>query len=174
MGGTAQPRPPGRTGTGWRALTDGEWPAGPLPVHDARRFPDGAVLDYDVCIVGTGAAGTTAALALAGRGLRIAVLEGGGTAPDAVSTEFTAVESTEREVEQASRERWLGGTTNAWTGGKTTLDAIDLAARPWVPDSGWPLDPAELRRGYERAAVLLDRPAPAAASSAGLPRAGRH
>ena len=162
MGGTAQPRPPGRAGTGWRALTDGEWPAGPLPVHDARRFPDGAVLDYDVCIVGTGAAGTTAALALAGRGLRIAVLEGGGTAPDAVSTEFTAVESTEREVEQASRERWLGGTTNAWTGGKTTLDAIDLAARPWVPDSGWPLDPAELRRGYERAAVLLDRPRPAA------------
>ncbi len=71
------------------------------------------------------------------------------------------VESTEREVEQASRERWLGGTTNAWTGGKTTLDAIDLEARPWVPDSGWPLASARLRQCYERAAALLDRPPPA-------------
>jgi choline dehydrogenase-like flavoprotein/threonine dehydrogenase-like Zn-dependent dehydrogenase len=142
-------------------MAQGDWPAGPLPVHDARRFPDGAQLDYDVCIVGTGAAGATAALALAGRGLRIAVLEGGGTAPDAVSAAFTALDSTGRHVDQASRERWLGGTTNAWTGGKTTLDAIDLEARPWVPDSGWPLDPEHLRRCYERAAALLDRPAPA-------------
>ena len=46
-------------------------------------------------------------------------------------------------------------------GGKSTLDAIDLAARPWVPHSGWPLDPARLRACYERAAALLDRPPPA-------------
>ncbi|HEX6417402.1 MAG TPA: hypothetical protein VFZ77_07330, partial [Acidimicrobiales bacterium] len=57
-----------RVAGGLREVTGGAWPAGPLPVHDARRFPDGAVLDYDVCIVGTGAAGATAALALAGRG----------------------------------------------------------------------------------------------------------
>ena len=123
-------------------------------------MPDGATLEYDVCIVGTGAAGTTAALSLAGRGLRIAVLEGGGTAPDAVSTAFTEVESTGRHVDRASRERWLGGTTNAWTGGKTTLDAVDLAVRPWVPHSGWPIDPARLRSCYERASALLDRPPP--------------
>jgi choline dehydrogenase-like flavoprotein/threonine dehydrogenase-like Zn-dependent dehydrogenase len=152
--------PAGRVGPRWQGMARGEWPAGPLPVHDARRFPDGAVLDYDVCIVGTGAAGASAALALAGRGLRIAVLEGGGTAPDAVSTAFTVLDSTGRHVDQASRERWLGGTTNAWTGGKTTLDAIDLEARPWVPDSGWPLELGHLRRCYDRAAALLDRPAP--------------
>jgi choline dehydrogenase-like flavoprotein/threonine dehydrogenase-like Zn-dependent dehydrogenase len=160
MGGTRQHGPTGRVGARWREVTHGDWPAGPLPVHDARRFPDGADLAYDVCIVGTGAAGATAALALAGRGLRIAVLEGGGTAPDDVSTAFTALDSTARHVDQASRERWLGGTTNAWTGGKSTLDAIDLAARPWVADSGWPLDAARLRACYERAATLLDRPPP--------------
>ncbi|HKY68238.1 MAG TPA: GMC family oxidoreductase N-terminal domain-containing protein, partial [Acidimicrobiales bacterium] len=129
-------------------------------MHDARRVPDGADLSYDVCVVGTGAAGASAALGLAGRGLRIAVLEGGGTAPDDVSTAFTDVDSSARVVDQASRERWLGGTTNAWTGGKTTLDAIDLEPRAWVPDSGWPLDPARLRACYERAAALLDRPPP--------------
>ena len=75
MVGAAEPGPAGRAGRRWQEMSQGDWPAGPLPVHDARRFPDGAVLDYDVCIVGTGAAGATAALALAGRGLRIGVLE---------------------------------------------------------------------------------------------------
>ena len=152
---------PSRVVGALRGVTGGAWAAGPLPVHDARRFPDGAVLDYDVCIVGTGAAGATAALVLAGRGLRIAVLEGGGVVPDDVTTAFTGVESTSLHVDRASRERWLGGTTNNWTGGETTLDEIDLRQRPWVPDSGWPLDPAHLRRCYERAAALLDRPGPA-------------
>ncbi|HEX6569707.1 MAG TPA: FAD-dependent oxidoreductase, partial [Acidimicrobiales bacterium] len=145
----------------WLDAAAGGWPAGPLPVHDARRFPDGVVLDYDVCIVGTGAAGATAALTLAGRGLRIAVLEGGGLVPDDVTTAFTEIESTGNHVDRASRERWLGGTTNTWTGGKTTLDDVDLRARSWVPDSGWPLDRDHLRRCYERAAALLDRPGPA-------------
>jgi choline dehydrogenase-like flavoprotein len=148
-------------GRGLLEAASAPWPSGPLPMHDARRFPHDAVLDYDVCIVGTGAAGTTAAVALAGRGLRIAVLEGGGVVPDVVTTAFTEVESTAHVVPRNSRERWLGGTTNAWTGGKTTLDDIDLRRRPWVPDSGWPLDVAILRRNYERTAVLLDRPAPA-------------
>jgi choline dehydrogenase-like flavoprotein/threonine dehydrogenase-like Zn-dependent dehydrogenase len=129
-------------------------------VHDARRLPDGTVLDYDACIVGSGAAGATAALALGGRGLRIAVLEGGGLAPDMVTTGFTRLDCTGDHVDQASRERWLGGTTNAWTGGKTTLDDIDLRPRPWVPGSGWPIEPARLRDCYRRAAGLLDRPGP--------------
>jgi 2-desacetyl-2-hydroxyethyl bacteriochlorophyllide A dehydrogenase len=146
-----------------RLVEPGAWPRGPLPVHDARSVPDGTVLEYDVCVVGTGAAGATAALALVGRGLRIAVVEGGGVVPDEVSTAFTAVESIGLPgVTADSRERWLGGTTNAWTGGKTTLDPIDLRTRDWVPDSGWPLGWDELRRAYERAAALLGLPGPEA------------
>ena len=61
MGGTRQHGPTGRVGARWREATQGDWPAGPLPVHDARRFPDRADQAYDVCIVGTGAAGATAA-----------------------------------------------------------------------------------------------------------------
>jgi choline dehydrogenase-like flavoprotein/threonine dehydrogenase-like Zn-dependent dehydrogenase len=118
------------------------------------------VLDYDVCVVGSGAAGATAALGLVGRGLRIAVLEGGGVVPDEVSTSFTELECTAHPILRTSRERWLGGATNAWTGGKTTLDDVDLRSRPWVPHSGWPIDSDRLRTCYERAAALLDRPGP--------------
>jgi 2-desacetyl-2-hydroxyethyl bacteriochlorophyllide A dehydrogenase len=159
MGGTGHSRRP-RSTAAWLDVAAGTWPQGPLPVHDARRFPDGAVLEYDVCIVGTGAGGVTAALALVGRGLRIAVIEGGGLVPDEMSTAFTEVDSSAHRIDRASRERWLGGTTNTWTGGKTTLDDIDLRYRAWVADSGWPLDTAHLRRCYERAATLLDRPGP--------------
>ncbi len=159
MNGTTPPRRP-RAAVWLDEVTTGG-PAGPAPVHDARRIPDGTVLHYDVCIVGTGAAGATTALALAGRGLRVGVLEGGGVVPDFVTTGFTEVESTGDHVDRASRERWLGGTTNAWTGGKTTLDPIDLQVRPWVPQSGWPLDADRLRACYRRAAALLDRPDPA-------------
>jgi choline dehydrogenase-like flavoprotein/threonine dehydrogenase-like Zn-dependent dehydrogenase len=165
VGATNAPREP-RTAAWLDAVTTGR-AGGPAPVHDARRLPDGTVLDYDVCIVGSGAAGATAALVLAGRGLRIAVLEGGGLAPDMVTAGFTAIESIAGHVDQASRERWLGGTTNAWTGGKTTLDDIDLRPRSWVPGSGWPIDPARLRDCYRRAADLLDRPGPEVFDAAG-------
>ena len=50
--------------------------------RDAREIPDGTVLDCDVCVVGTGAAGVTCALELRGAGLRVIVLEAGGLEPD--------------------------------------------------------------------------------------------
>ena len=131
-----------------------------LPTHDARGIPDGSILRYDLCIVGSGVAGATTALGLAGTGLRVAVIEGGGTAIDAATTELLDLESSARRVELDTRERWLGGTSNAWTGGLTTLDDIDLAPRPWVPGSGWPMSPETLRALYVRAGDLLGRPGP--------------
>ena len=130
---------------------------GKLPIHDARRVPDGARLGYDVAVVGTGVAGVTATLRLARPGLRVAVLEAGGTDPDPATSELYDLHSTGRWVDPDNRRRWLGGTSNAWTGGKTTLDAVDLAHRPWVPFSGWPIDGSELQDLYQRAARLVDR-----------------
>ena len=131
-----------------------------MPVQDARRVPDGSVLEYDVCIVGSGAAGCTAALSLVGRGLRVVVLESGGEVRDDATSEFNPVECSSDQIDDESRARWLGGTTNLWTGGITTLDAIDLRKRAWVPDSGWPIDGVRLRSCYERAAELFGYPDP--------------
>ncbi len=85
-----------------------EWSRHALPVHDARRIPHGSVLEYDVCIVGSGAAACTAVLSLIGRGLRVVVLEAGGEVRDDASSAFNEVECTADEVDDESRGRWLG------------------------------------------------------------------
>ena len=163
-GGTAEPGP---VGPCRRALAarchSGDWPAGPLPVHDARRFPDGAELDYDVCIVGTGAAGATAALALAGRGLRIAVLEGGGTAPDAVSTAFTG--RRQHRARTSTRPAASAGSAARPTRGPAARPRSTPSTSrrgPGCPTRAGRSTAARLRQCYERAAALLDRPPPAA------------
>ncbi|MDX2379941.1 MAG: FAD-dependent oxidoreductase [Acidimicrobiia bacterium] len=137
-----------------------EWSRHRLPVHDARRIPDAALLEYDVCIVGSGAAGCTAALSLLGRGLRIVVIESGGEVRDDATSAFNSVECSADRIGDESRARWLGGTTNLWTGGITTLDDIDLRERPWVPGSGWPIDAERLRSCYARAAGMFALPDP--------------
>jgi choline dehydrogenase-like flavoprotein len=51
--------------------------------------------------------------------------------------------------------RQFGGTTNHWTAWVEPFDPIDFEARPWVPDSGWPVDRTALQPFYDRAAQFL-------------------
>jgi choline dehydrogenase-like flavoprotein len=125
---------------------------------DGRTLDDGAILDCDVCIVGTGAAGVTAAIALRDAGLRLCVLEAGGLRPDENSRADIDVQSSALPIGPRSRERYFGGTTNTWWGKMATLDGIDLTPRRWIPLSGWPLDRTELTRYYRRACRLLRMP----------------
>ena len=51
--------------------------------------------------------------------------------------------------------RALGGATTRWAGQALPLQDIDFTARSWVPDSGWPLTPAELQPYLKRAEAIL-------------------
>ena len=51
-------------------------------LSDARTVSSGTALDYDVCIVGAGAAGITVAVELMGTPVRVCLLESGGLVPD--------------------------------------------------------------------------------------------
>jgi choline dehydrogenase-like flavoprotein len=54
------------------------------------------------------------------------------------------------------RCRALGGSTVAWAGKSATFDDIDFELRDWVENSGWPLNPSELKPFLDRAGKLLN------------------
>jgi choline dehydrogenase-like flavoprotein len=126
---------------------------------DGRTLPDNHVLDADLCIVGTGAAGLSLLHGLAGHGLRILLLESGGQtwepAPDALNA---GTSDAPDYPFQTSRARTFGGTTTRWTGACIPLDALDFQPRPWLAHSGWPISLADLAPFYQRATSIFGLP----------------
>jgi choline dehydrogenase-like flavoprotein len=122
-------------------------------IEDLRDHSRGLAVQADVCLIGAGAAGITIARDLAGSGLRVCLVEGGG-----MQFEFAQSQSLYAGTSvglpmglQAGRLRFFGGTTNHWAGRCAPLSEIDFQRRPWIPHSGWPLDRAELDRYYQGA-----------------------
>jgi choline dehydrogenase-like flavoprotein len=109
------------------------------PSHFAERR-------FDVCVVGTGPAGLSLALSLAERGHDVALMEGGG-----LDISYDSEELYEGEIVGADywpltacRKRFLGGSSNCWSGVCRTLDAHDFESKPHHPLSGWPIGKADL------------------------------
>ncbi len=96
---------------------------------------------FDVCIIGSGAAGLCLAQALAPTGARIVILEAGRSFDDAESQSCYLTEQPGLPVKGAEggRFRVPGGSTTRWGGQALPFDSIDFAPRDWVPESGWPL-----------------------------------
>lgn len=117
-----------------------------LAEHDAIDLPE-----YDLCVVGTGPAGAVVASALAGSGLRIAVLESGRARPTAKGDALRALECVGFHVKEWSRERVLGGASTTWAGLSSPLDPIDFEPRGSA-GSGWPIARDALLPFYEEAA----------------------
>ncbi len=142
-------------------------------------LPDDTRIAADVVIVGGGACGLTLARALGERGFDVVVLESGGVDPDAASEALNRVEVAEDDMGDAARLyraahhgtlardwdpeaqpyglrlRGLGGATQAWAGKSAPFDAIDYAARDWVPLSGWPVGGDTLAPFIARAEASL-------------------
>lgn len=108
--------------------------------------------EYDVCIVGSGPAGTTVANELSELGLRLCVLESGRLKPTPLGDELRRVVSQGIEIKDYSRERVLGGASTSWAGLSSPLDELDLAPREELGMPGWPVPRAELASYYEQAA----------------------
>jgi choline dehydrogenase-like flavoprotein len=109
--------------------------------------------ECDVCIVGTGPAGTTVANELAGSGLRVVILESGKLRPTLNGDRLRRTASEGIFIKDYSRERVLGGASTTWAGLSSPLDAVDLAPRGYLRQSGWPIAHAELSELYEEAAA---------------------
>lgn len=126
---------------------------------DARRLPDGEVRSADVCIVGAGPAGITVARDLRGSGLSVVVLESGGDTFDPATQSLYAGDVVGEPLVyahlpmplEATRLRYLGGSSNHWGGMCRPLEPIDLEPRPELGRPGWPIPYDELARWYPAA-----------------------
>jgi len=109
---------------------------------------------WDICIVGTGPVGMAMALELDKLGKEALLLESGGLEADPAMAEATRAEITDTE-RHAPMElavcRALGGTSWTWGGRSVPYDDVDLAERPFVPESEWPVTHDEIRPWYKEA-----------------------
>lgn len=124
---------------------------------DARTVVKNTTINADVCIVGGGAAGITLARELIGQSTKVCLLESGSFQYDFDTQALyrgTSVGFPYLPLE-ATRLRFLGGTTNHWGGASRPLDEMDFQARDWVAHSGWPFDRSHLVPYYERAQTVL-------------------
>jgi len=116
------------------------------------RNSDQARLVADIVIVGTGAAGVTLAGELDDGKRRIVLVEAGGIEIDEEFQPDTFFESIGEPADTITDQfHALGGLTRYWTGRVGMMDPIDLAKRPWVDRSGWPLEWSELAALEDRA-----------------------
>jgi len=134
-----------------------------------------ARLDADVVVIGAGAAGLSVVRRLIGGGARVVLLESGGLdfEPETAALNAGANVGMDYYPLDHARLRFFGGTTAIWGGRIAELDPIDFARREWVPHSGWPIGPDDLKRYYAEARSIFglagQGPTPADVRAAGGP-----
>ena len=125
---------------------------------DARTLEPGTLIEGDLCIVGTGAAGISMALEWAGSARKVILLEGGGLNVEAQMQALYHGESVGRTYYplRSATLHYFGGTTGHWAGFCSPFDEIDFEKRDWVPHSGWPITKQQLDPFYARANKNLE------------------
>ena len=131
-----------------------------LTILNAQKLADGSEIAADVCIVGAGAAGITLAQALEPSGAKICLLESGGLNIEEDVQALYDVDNTGYPIREnfMSRVRYFGGSCNLWAGRSMRMSPIDFEVRDWVPNSGWPIDYAQIDPWYVRAEQFLRLP----------------
>jgi choline dehydrogenase-like flavoprotein len=112
-----------------------------------------SVLECDLCIIGSGPAGSTLAREFSDTKFRVTLLESGGFSRNGDIDALNDVENIgrPREADQwAVRNRIIGGSSHTWGGRCAPFDAIDFERRAWVPGSGWPFRLAEIEPYLDR------------------------
>ncbi len=129
-----------------------------VDIDQAAALPPAA--RYDVCIAGGGVAGITLAHRLAGQGRRVLLLEAGGLEYSDQSQSFYSGANIGYDYFDLDfgRLRFLGGTSNHWSGRCRPLDARDFERHAHVEGSGWPIGISDLEPYVEEARDIVEIP----------------
>lgn len=117
---------------------------------------------YDVCIVGSGPAGTVLGTQLAQRGVRTVILESGNSMADWLMdprlkalAEYEFTGDTEYPLTRTTA-RIVGGNTNFWTGRCERFHPSDFKPHAYTPpENPWPIQYDDLEPYYCRAERTL-------------------
>jgi choline dehydrogenase-like flavoprotein len=142
-----------------------------VPHMDLKTVPPDHVFDCDICIIGSGPAGSTLARELGKTRFNVVVLESGDVGRETSADSLNEIESVGRPrvMDQwLVRNRIVGGSSHTWTGRCAPFDEIDLERREWVPHSGWPFAIDVLKPFLERTPPYLGIGAGTGFSDAGF------
>ena len=152
-------------------------------IKNGRDIANGTELSTQVCVIGSGPAGVTAAWILHKAGIKVILIEGSRefptmeeSWPDKVrlyngesvglfatnEPEFLIQPYSQHQPNPAwERERYYGGTSAHWGGQSRPEDPIDLEKRPGPPSfpdfpgwPGWPVTRPQLDDYYDQASTL--------------------
>lgn len=111
-----------------------------------------------VCVIGSGPAGTTIARKLGAAGIPTVVFEAGSDEWTEDSQDFyrgATIGDPYFDLD-VTRLRFLGGSSNHWAGWCRVMDAHDFAAKPWAPDTGWPIGRGDIDPYLKEVHDILD------------------
>lgn len=117
---------------------------------------------FDVCIIGSGFAGTILGNSLVSRGVRTVILESGNTLirwfADSRLRQLAAYNTSGNAnyLTSNTKARAIGGNSNFWTGRAERLHPIDFEKNAYTPTSNpWPITYNEIEPYYEQAEKTL-------------------
>jgi choline dehydrogenase-like flavoprotein len=129
---------------------------------DLSELPENSEIDCDICVAGSGPAGITIAAELVDAPVRVCLVESGGLSPRAAVPAGNVAEQLGVVVDLLKFQQLsFGGASNRWGGLRgrwfrmRPMDPLDFEARPWVANSGWPFEYAELEPFYAHAGRIL-------------------
>ena len=124
---------------------------------DLKDFPSNSILNYDICIAGTGPAGISVARKLLGTDLKIVILESGGLEPEPEYQELNeGINSGPSYLSlEGPRLRCFGGAGKLWAGHCAPFESDEFDKKSYVPLSGWPISLNDLKIYYKQAAEML-------------------
>ena len=117
---------------------------------------------FDVCVIGSGFAGTAIGKSLVERGVRTVIVESGRSLPRWLfDTRIRALAMYQTSGESnypltRTHARAIGGTSNFWTGRAERLHPLDFEKNAYTPQgASWPISYAEIEPYYEYAEKIL-------------------